>query len=134
MPRPKRLRKVVSPPAFKGYKPFGHEVKKKEAIELFYEEYEAIKLADYDSLSQVEASQIMGVSRPTFARIYTAARQKIAKAMVETRAINAVFGHAVLNKAWFLCHACSSKYTIPLDFKSKHCPLCKSKHYQPIEN
>ena len=87
MPRRRRLRKVVAPPGFKGYKPYGARGKKSEKVELLYEEYEAIKLADYDGLNHLEASKLMGISRPTFARIYEAARQKIAKALVETREI-----------------------------------------------
>ena len=31
MPRPKRLRKVVAPPAFKAFKPVGNNIPKKEA-------------------------------------------------------------------------------------------------------
>jgi hypothetical protein len=48
MPRRKRLRKVVAPPGFKGYKPYGANHSKNEFIELLYEEYEAINLSDYD--------------------------------------------------------------------------------------
>ncbi len=126
MPRPRRLRKVVAPPSFKGFKPFGNIKSKKEACELFYEEYEAIKLADYDGLNQEEASKIMGVSRPTFARIYATARQKMAIALVEVREITAVFGHAFFDKDWFQCKQCHSKFNIPEDADHQHCPLCHS--------
>ncbi|TFG89828.1 MAG: DUF134 domain-containing protein, partial [Candidatus Atribacteria bacterium] len=78
MPRPKRLRKIVSPPGFKGYKPYGNRHGMKEHVDLLYEEYEAIKLADYDLMNHQEASKLMGVSRATFARIYESARRKIA--------------------------------------------------------
>lgn len=132
MPRPKRLRKVVAPPAFKAFKPVGNNISKKEAIELYYEEYEALKLADYDSMSQLKASKIMGVSRPTFARIYAAARKKMAQAMVETRTLITVFGHAVLDKGWFLCKDCNAKFTMPAKIDSKSCPLCNSAQYHPI--
>ena len=48
MPRRKRMRKVVAPPGFRGYKPYGNRHGRKEHVDLHYEEYEAIKLADYD--------------------------------------------------------------------------------------
>ena len=101
MPRRRRLRRVVAPPGFKGYKPYGNRFKRQDAVELYYEEYEAIKLADYDSLNHLEASEIMGVSRPTFARIYAKARQKIAMALVESREIKTVVGHAYFDKDWY---------------------------------
>ncbi|GAF05298.1 DUF134 domain-containing protein [Saccharicrinis fermentans] len=80
MPRRKRLRKVVAPPKFQGYKPYGTTGKSTGAVDLLYEEYEAIKLADYDLMNHHEAAVLMGVSRPTFARIYESARRKIAVA------------------------------------------------------
>ncbi len=126
MPRHRRMRKVVAPPDFKGFKPYGINKAPSQPIELFYEEYEAIKLADYDSLSQLAASDIMGVSRPTFARIYATARQKIAKALAESREIIAVYGHAVFEKDWFTCLHCHSRFNIPQSADPLHCPLCHS--------
>lgn len=133
MPRPKRLRKVVAPPSFKGFKPYGCVKKKQKVCELFYEEYEAIKLADYDSLNQQEAAEVMGVSRPTFARIYTSARQKMAIALVEAREIKTAFGHAFFDKDWFQCKQCHSKFNIPKEVDHQHCPLCHSEDFITIQ-
>jgi predicted DNA-binding protein (UPF0251 family) len=132
MPRRKRLRKVVAPPGFRGYKPFGHRHGSREHVDLLYEEYEAIKLADYDLMNHQEASALMGISRPTFARIYESARRKIARALVETREIRSVFGNALLDKSWFICGSCHSRFTIPVALKENHCPICKSENYKPI--
>lgn len=134
MPRRRRLRRVVAPPGFKGYKPYGNRNSRKSAIELHYEEYEAIKLADYDDLNHLEASEIMGVSRPTFARIYAKARQKIAEALVESREIKTVFGHAYFDKDWFQCTQCHSKFTMPKDQGNLECPLCHSTKYEKVNN
>lgn len=132
MPPRKRLRKVVSPPQFKGYAPYGNRVTNKESVDLLYEEYEAIKLADYDKLHHLEAAKIMGISRPTFARIYETARQKIALALVETREIKTVYGNAWLDKNWFLCNKCKARFTIP-DRNNKHqCPLCASTNIETL--
>lgn len=126
MARHTRARKVVEPPAFRGYKPYGTINNNNGNVELHYEEYEAIKLADYDMMNHKEASELMGVSRPTFARVYESARQKIAKAFVESKEIISVFGNAHLENDWFECSDCKSKFTIPNDASDKNCPLCNS--------
>jgi predicted DNA-binding protein (UPF0251 family) len=132
MPRRKRMRKVVAPPGFKGYKPYGNRHGNKEHVELLYEEYEAIKLADYDLMNHQEASVLMGVSRATFARIYEAARRKIASAFVETREIRSVYGNVWLDKSWFICNACHSRFTIPSTSQNQNCPMCKSNEIHSI--
>ena len=123
MSRPKTLRKVVAPPNFKGYRPYGTNVEPTDSIELLYEEYEAIKLADYDLMNHLEASKLMGISRPTFARIYETARRKIAKAFVETIEIKTVYGDALLEE-------CQTRFTIPKTIEEHECPLCKSERIE----
>ena len=134
MPRRKRLRRVVAPPGFKGYRPYGNRYGQKQHVDLLYEEYEAIKLADYDLMNHQEASEVMEVSRATFARIYESARRKMAKALVETREIRSVFGNAVLEKSWFICDGCHARFTLPSALQGNHCPLCKSNSIHPIKN
>lgn len=126
MPRRKRMRKVVAPPGFRGYKPYGNRQSQKEHVELLYEEYEAIKLADYDLMNHLEASQLMGVSRATFARVYESARRKIANALVETREIRSVFGNAVMDNSWRICGDCHARFNLPHTMKEHRCPICKS--------
>ena len=126
MPRPKRLRKIVAPPKFKGYKPYGETQTQTEPVELLYEEYEALKLSDYDLLKHNEAADLMGVSRATFARIYETARRKIALALVEVKEIKAKYGNACFDENWFECAECNSKFSIPKAAESTKCPLCKS--------
>jgi len=132
MARRRRLRKVVAPPGFKGYKPYGTNKEATEAIELLYEEYEAIKLSDYDSMNHETAAKIMGVSRPTFARIYESARKKIAQAMVEVKQIQTVFGNAILDKNWYICNECHSRFTIPETMTERKCALCASNNIELI--
>ena len=127
------MRKVVAPPGFRGYKPYGNRQVQQEHIDLLYEEYEAIKLADYDLMNHLEASRLMGVSRATFARVYESARRKIAKALVETREIRSVFGNASLDHSWFVCNACLTRFNLPDTLAEHHCPLCKSENIQSIK-
>ncbi len=128
------MRKVVAPPGFKGYKPYGNRHGNKEHVELLYEDYEAIKLADYDLMNHQEASELMGVSRATFARVYESARRKIATALVETREIRSVYGNAWLDKSWYICNVCHSRFTIPSIRQNQNCPMCKSNQTQSIIN
>ncbi len=130
MPRQRRLRKVVAPPDFKGYKPYGTSKMSNDAVELLYEEYEALKLADYDLMKHDEAAIVMGVSRPTFARIYESARRKIATALVETKEIQSVYGNAVLDKDWYVCGNCQTRFTLPQTIASHACPFCKSEQIE----
>ena len=132
MPRRTRLRKVVAPPEFKGYKPYGTNKISDEHIELLYEEYEAIKLADYDLMNHKEASELMGVSRPTFARIYESARRKIALAFVEIKEIRTVYGNTQMEENWFLCNACHARFTIPTSLKQDICPMCSSNQIESL--
>jgi uncharacterized protein len=134
MPRRRRLRKVVAPPRFLGYKPYGSNIPEQVPVELLYEEYEAIKLADYDLMNHKEASEIMGISRPTFARIYESARRKMAKAMVETRELKAVYGNAWMDKDWYLCNDCHARFTLPVKIAQHQCALCASVNFEPINN
>ena len=133
MPRIRRLRKIVAPPRFNGYRPYGCKKHNEEPVVLLFEEYEAIKLADYKLMKHDEAAVLIGISRATFARIYEKARRKIALALVETKEIVMSKGDSYSDKKWFNCLDCSTRFTIPSTIKTKECPLCKSKEIRNIE-
>ncbi len=59
------------------------------------EELESIRLKDLLQLDQVRAAELMGISQPTFHRILTEAHRKIARALVEGKAIRIEGGHYV---------------------------------------
>ncbi len=133
MPRRKHPRKIVEPPRFKGFEPYGfHGEVSGDEVDLLYEEYEAIKLADYDGMSHHEACVLMGISRPTFARIYESARQKIARALVEVKCIKSVYGNVSLEKNWFKCYGCQNLFTMPGRNIKPECPICKSTEIETI--
>lgn len=92
-PRKKRCRHILNPPKMEGYNPLNSSHQKASVIVLF-EEYEALRLADYQGLKHDEAAKLMNVSRPTFARIYESVRKKIAKSFVESRPIEFEVGNA----------------------------------------
>ncbi|MFA6704198.1 MAG: DUF134 domain-containing protein, partial [Bacteroidales bacterium] len=87
MSRPKQCRKIVSPPLMLGFKPFGIVRLTSDRVILCYDEYESVRLLDYEGLRQEDAAEKMNVSRPTLTRIYGNARKTIAKAFVEGKMI-----------------------------------------------
>lgn len=131
MPRPKRKRRILSPPKMKGFKPFGVVQRRKSipTISMLHEEYEAFRLMDYMNLSQEEAARIMRVSRSTFTRIYESARLKIAKALVECSAIVIEGGDIVVEGSWFQCQSC---FQLTKELGDKTCPVCLSGTLKPI--
>jgi len=52
MPNRRRHRRVTMPPPMEGFKPFGIPMRELEPVVLLYEEFEAIRLADYENLTQ----------------------------------------------------------------------------------
>ena len=75
----------------------------------------------------------MGVSRPTFTRIYESARRKIALAMAETRQIDIEGGKSHFNAEWFKCNKCSSIFNNPAKTKKiSACPMCNSDSIEKV--
>ena len=58
-----------------------------EEVLLAADEMEAIRLADFEGMYNMDAARAMGVSRQTFDRIVTRARQRVAEALVLGRAL-----------------------------------------------
>lgn len=87
MVRPTKKRRVANIPEVKFFKPAGIRKIDLEEIVLSLEEVETIRLKDNEGLTQQEAADKMEVSRPTFQRILTKAREKIAKALLEGKAL-----------------------------------------------
>ena len=106
MPRPKQFRKIVSPPIMVGFKPFGIPRKELESVIMSFDEYEAVRLLDYEGLMQEQAAERMNVSRPTLTRIYENARKTIARAFVECKMIVIEGGNVEFEREWFRCRKC----------------------------
>jgi len=106
MPRPRKSRKICNPPKMKGFKPFGLPLCKIEGVKLTFEEYESIKLINYEMLSHDQAAELMNVSRPTFTRLYNKALKTITKAFVEGTSIVIEGGDYELENEWFRCTRC----------------------------
>ena len=81
MARPRKCRRVCYKPQTMLFYPDGGE--STECISLTLDEYEAIRLIDYQGLSQEQCAGQMGVARTTVQQIYADARRKLAAMLVE---------------------------------------------------
>jgi len=81
MPRPKHPRTIHAHPSVEGFRPRGTGQKKE--IILSVEEFEAIRLVDFEGLDQTRAADLMGISRQTFGRVLKSGRFTLSKALVE---------------------------------------------------
>ncbi|RJX72900.1 DUF134 domain-containing protein [Vibrio sinensis] len=87
MARPKKTRRICSRAPFSCFKPNGIPMTELKSVALLPEELEALRLADMESMSQLEAAQQMNVSRQTFGNIVKKAREKVARCLVEGHAL-----------------------------------------------
>lgn len=125
MARIKKNRLVQRSPSFNGFIPVNAQHPNRDAVELTFEEYEAFTLCDYEGLNHVEAAALMEVSRPTFTRIYSSARKKLAIALVEACPVGFTEGNSVIANQWYHCSACQIDFSG--DTKSSlACPFCSS--------
>ncbi len=129
MPRNQKERIVFEPPNIEGMKPIGIYGQLLESISLSIDEYEAIRLADYENMEQVEAAQVMGVSRPTFTRLIKKAHQKIAEAIVGVKVIRIEGGNFSFRRRKNRCLDCGHITVFEEDETvDEFCPDCKSQN------
>lgn len=87
MPRPRRARWVDFQPNITYFKPAGIRLVDLEETILSVDEFEAVRLKDLEGLEQEECAKRMNISQPTFHRLVTTARKKIADSLVKGKAI-----------------------------------------------
>jgi len=78
---------VQRKPSFVLFKPAGIPAKSLQAITLTICEFEALRLNDLERIGQIATAKKMRLSQPTLQRILIEARKKIARALVEGKAI-----------------------------------------------
>ena len=87
MSRPFKCRRVTFMPYVTYFKPAGIPLRSLEEVRLSLEEAEALRLKDLEGLEQEQGAEKMNISRPTFQRVLASARQKIADALLNGKAI-----------------------------------------------
>jgi uncharacterized protein len=69
------------------FKPAGVPSYQLEEVRIYIDEFEAIRLCDYEGLNQIQASEKMGISRATIQRLLTSARRKITETILDNKAL-----------------------------------------------
>ncbi|MCR4440852.1 MAG: DUF134 domain-containing protein [Peptococcaceae bacterium] len=129
MPRPPKWRRVEYEPQVTYFKPAGVPKWQLEELVLGLEEVEAIRLKDLEGLEQEEGAERMNISRPTFQRILTTARAKLADAVINGKAIRIEGGNYRLADQWLKCEACGYRFGPPFGRHGHghdlvRCPRC----------
>ncbi|MGI5825708.1 MAG: DUF134 domain-containing protein [Bacillota bacterium] len=82
MPRPQKCRRICNAPERRSF--HSEDGRDQESVvEITLEEFETIRLIDYEGMTQEECAAQMLVARTTVQRIYNAARKKLAVFMLE---------------------------------------------------
>jgi predicted DNA-binding protein (UPF0251 family) len=123
-------RRVSCFPKATYYKPREIPLCALEIIKLSIEELETIRLCDLLQVEQNEAADRMGVSRKTFWNDLQRARQKVADALVNGKAIEIGGGEYVSSgecKVEFLCQECDRVWEMQCNqCRPANCPNCGS--------
>lgn len=103
MARPSRCRRICMEPAYNSFLPDGFPVC--ETIILTLDEYEAVRLIDFEKCTHEQCAKQMDISRTTVTEIYEAARYKIADSIVNGKTLRISGGHYRLcdGTAPFIC-------------------------------
>ena len=95
MPRKQRCRWIGGYPDHWEFSP--EEASDKEPIVMSLDEFETIRLLDYEGLTQEQCAERMGVARTTVTAIYENARRKMAEALVDGKRLLIRGGNYRLN-------------------------------------
>lgn len=129
MSRQPLWRRVDCLPKVTFFKPAGVPLAQLQEARISIEEAEAIRLKDLEGMEQEECAQKMNVSRSTFARILLSARQKVADALLNGKAIRIEGGNYELTKRSFRCGN-GHEWDVPFEVMIKKppdlCPMCNT--------
>jgi len=118
-------RHVQFAPAIKGFRPFGRLGGSRQTVILTVDEFEVIRLLDYEHMNQEEAAVQMQISRSTLTRIYEKARIKFATALVEGSNLIIEGGDIELKQHLYHCNQCHFE-AILTEKNITNCPHCNS--------
>ena len=131
MPRPPCCRRIARQPPCAVFKPAGIPARFLEEIVLTLDEFEALRLADFQGLYQEQAAAAMNVSRQTFGRIVEGARRKTAQALILGQALRIEGGTVEMSELrQFKCRDCQHVWELPFGGgRPEGCPKCKSANF-----
>jgi len=135
MPRPMKCRRVSHLPEVTYFKPSGVPLRALAEVVLSIEEAESIRLKDLDNLEQTQSAEKMNISRPTFQRMLASAREKIANALLNGKAIRIEGGSFEVAIRRFRCQN-GHEWDVPFEAMSSQppqlCPTCSTSSIGPL--
>jgi predicted DNA-binding protein (UPF0251 family) len=135
MGRRQLWRKVSSIPQVTYFKPAGLRMAGLQEIRLLVEEAEAVRLKDLEGLEQEECAAKMNISRSTFSRLLDSARQKIADALLNGKAIRIEGGNFEMAVRRFRClkgHEWEVPFETMISAPPENCPECDTPSIMPL--
>lgn len=87
MPRPRKFRRVCCLPKNNSFGPHNLAPTQENQIIMTVDEYETIRLIDYEGYTQEQCSQNMNIARTTVQQIYNRARKKLSQALVDGKCL-----------------------------------------------
>lgn len=94
MARPVRCRRICDEPEYDSFAPCG--IKTAKQVVLTIDEFEAIRLIDYEKKTHEQCGMQMNISRTTVTEIYERAREKIADCIINGKMLRIAGGNYVL--------------------------------------
>ncbi len=130
MSRPFKCRHVGCEPGINYFKPRGIPLDGLREVVLTMDEFEAVRLADLESLYQEDAARKMKISRQTFGNIIKSARGKLADALINGKAIKIEGGvYTETGKRRFMCEDCTYQWRVGCGAgRPVVCPRCRHNH------
>ncbi len=132
MPRPLKCRRVSSLPGITYFKPAGIPMRLLDEIQVSLDELEAIRLKDLEGLEQEQGAEKMNISRPTFQRILSSARQKLADVLLNGKALRIEGGNFELMNRQFRCRSGHEWETTATHELPTVCPTCRTSDISPV--
>lgn len=105
--RPTKWRNVCCLPESNLFGPLNSKGSDSEIIIMSVEEYETIRLIDYEGLTQEECSARMKVARTTVQKIYSDSRKKISEAIIDGKVLRIEGGNYKLYEESERRHGCN---------------------------
>ena len=127
MSRPIKCRRVCFLPGVTYFKPAGIPMRFLSEVCLSLEEAESIRLKELENLEQKQCAEHMNISRPTFQRVLSSARKKIADALLNGKAVRITGGNYEAVALHLIClngHEWDLQWTSSVN-TGHLCPKCK---------
>ncbi len=134
MARTPKERLVGQPPLFTTFKPAGIMGQKLEQVQLELDEYEAIRLADFEGLEHEEAAEAMGISRSTFTRLIAKARRQVAIMLVDGAKLSIGGGNIRFREKFYRCLSCQHIFKNDELDEKVVCPKCKHEDIESLSH